>query len=55
MTKHSRVKEIETPYGRKVVQDNNAYEIQMPLAGSLGQRILRVSMIADLGPRIFIE
>jgi hypothetical protein len=41
VTKHRRVKEIETPYGRKVVQDNNAYEIQMPLASSLGQRILR--------------
>jgi hypothetical protein len=24
VTKHRRVKEIETPYGRKVVQDNNA-------------------------------
>jgi hypothetical protein len=41
VTKHRRVKEIETPYGRKLVQDNNAYEIHMPPAGSLGDRILR--------------
>jgi hypothetical protein len=41
VTKHRRVKEIETPYGRKLVQDNNAYEIHMPLAGSPGDRILR--------------
>jgi hypothetical protein len=41
VTKHRRVKEIETPYGRKLVQDNNAYEIHLPAAGSLGDRILR--------------
>jgi hypothetical protein len=41
VTKHRRVKEIETPYGRKLVQANNAYEVHMPPAGSLGDRILR--------------
>ena len=41
VTKHRRVQEVETPHGRKIVQDRNAYEIHMPPEGSLGDRILR--------------
>ena len=40
VTKHRRVQEVETPHGRKIVQDRNAYEIHMPPEGSLGDRIL---------------
>jgi hypothetical protein len=41
LTKHRRVQEIETPHGRKIVQDRNAYEIHLPAEGSLGDRIVR--------------
>ena len=39
--KHRRVQTIETRFGPKVVQDHNAYDLHLPLEGSLGDRILR--------------
>jgi hypothetical protein len=30
LTKHRRIKQIEGPFGRKMVQASNAYEIRLP-------------------------